>query len=304
MGLREGAVLKRYGTKDAPAEIRITKVTGLNAAEAKLSEGAKGAKVAIGNVFQVDSWVAPDEDTLRVYFPLQTPKRAEIDDVVRGLEPLRHMAGVTWIDDPTVAPAKYVLSWSGAEWILSPPGAGAPAKLGARPSSAAVAKAMRNAGSLFVLLPPAREMLESLKLGKGTENDAVKIATAAEQPAYVLLGRPSPAQTGSLEYAWALPDMSEGDIARQVAEARAKKLSQPKMPMPLRSKWVALEQNADSMGKAGAELTDLALRLVRIQGWMQLQPPPTPVDFPYHLAGRWVLEEPSRSVEAGAEPLP
>src|SRR5207245_10445907 len=111
-------------------------------AEATISEGAPVAKARVGDVFQLDRWVAPDEDALRVYFPRPTPTRAEIGAVVRALEPLRKMAGLHWIDDPTEAPPNYVLSWTGAEWVISPPGAAPLLKLGARPATVGVAQAM------------------------------------------------------------------------------------------------------------------------------------------------------------------
>ena len=42
--------------------------------------------------------------------------------------------------------------------------------------------------------------------------------------------------------------------------------------------------DADATSSAGAELTDLALRLARIHGWLQLQPPIRAGGVPYRLA--------------------
>jgi hypothetical protein len=274
MGLRVGTGLKRYGTKDKPVEIQITSVAGLNSSEAKITESAPGATISPSDLFQVDRWVAPDEDVLRVYFPRQTPSLADLEETVRALEPLRKTPGIQWIADPIVKPPDYVVSWTASEWILSPPASGAPVKLGARPTVPAIVKAMHTPASLYLLLPPPREMLDSIALGSGSSNDAVKVA-ADPPPNYVLLGR---AGAKGLEYAWALPHLTKADLERQVAEARAKKLPPPKNAMPISSGWVPTGKDA------GADLTEKALRLARIRGWIQLQPPSTATEFPYRLA--------------------
>ena len=281
MGLRDGTELKRYASKDAPVEIKITKVTGINSAEAKIAESAPGAKVAAGDMFQLDRWVVPDDDTLRVFFPRPAPPLADIESVAQALRPLRRSAAVRWLDDPTVSPPDHVLSWDGKEWTLAPPGGGKPVSFGGRPTAIAVAKAMGNRGSLFVLLPPSKELLESIVLGTGTGNDAVRITSADEQPDYVLLGRPAKDGTG-IEYAWALPHLTASDLTREVAEAHARKLPPPKNALPLRSAWV--DVSPANTADAGANLTDLALRLSRIRGWIQLAPPAEAEEFPYHLA--------------------
>ena len=276
MGLREGTELKRYNTKDAPVEIRITKVTGMNSAEAKVSESAAGARVQAGDMFQLDRWVAPDDDVLRVYFPRPAPAMAEIQAVARALAPLRQAPGTKWIEDPTVEAPDYVLSWGGGHWTLTSARDGKTESLGAHPTAAAVTKAMANPGSFFLLVPPAKEMLGEIAVGANTPNDAIRITAAGERPDYVLLGRV--AASGGFEYAWALPDLTEKDLARQVAEARSRRLAPPKNAMPVRSKWVAAGTDA------GSDLTDLALSLARVHGWIQLQPPDNDAGFPYHLA--------------------
>jgi len=263
-------------------EVKVTKVTGLNSAEAKVSESAKDAQVHVSDMFQLDRWIVPDEDALRVFLPRRTPGLAEIQAIAHALEPLRQAPGVKWIDDPTVTSPDYILSWTGAEWELSPPRGSTVIKLGAHPAAAAVLKSMQNQGSFCLELPPPKEMMGAIALGAGSVNDAVKITAPGDPTNYTLVGRVS--AKGELEYAWALSGMTDAELARQAAEARQRKLPPPKNAMPLRSSWVGIQASADSMKEAGANLTDYALRLARIRGWIQLQPPSTSAEFPYRLA--------------------
>jgi hypothetical protein len=61
-----------------------------------------------------------------------------------------------------------------------------------------------------------------------------------------------------------------------------------RLPLPLRTDWVALEGLTESAAKAGSDLTDKAFRLGRLRSWITLLAPASASDlpFPWHLAFR------------------
>jgi hypothetical protein len=57
--------------------------------------------------------------------------------------------------------------------------------------------------------------------------------------------------------------------------------------LPLRSEWLPLGKEG-SPATAAAKLTEFALTMARVKGWLQVQPPPASEnsEFPYHLVFR------------------
>ena len=76
------------------------------------------------------------------------------------------------------------------------------------------------------------------------------------------------------EYQWVLPNVTEMALAKSFASSKIGAVP-PAMAMPIRSDWVAGAAN---------DLTEAALKLARIHGWLQLDAPVDRARFPYHLA--------------------
>ena len=172
------------------------------------------------------------------------------------------------------------MRWNGRSWELRR-AKGKTADLGPEPADARLEAELKGAaGSFFLELPPPAEWLPTgLKLGEGTENAAIAVNTKSPASAqYMLAG----AWTGDqIEYAWLAPNLTQDALDRQLQH-----LNQGNVPanvaMPLRTK--AVKAGAGSSRPPYA-LTDYALRLAKVRGWLLLEPPAeTAMPFPYHVA--------------------
>jgi len=251
MNLHEGCELKRIqstGPGATPVRVRVTKVNGLTSSNAVIVEGA-GVKA--GDLFEMDRWAAPDREKLRVFAGAAAPPE-EVQRAVAAANELRRRGVLD--EDPTVHPPTHVVQWDTSRWTLraNVPGVkGAAIELGRLPQ-------MLPAEALVNLIIPAPRNLFDGRFG-----GSVAIADSTDNADYVLLGR---AGAQSIEYAWALPDVTEGDL-RERPPAR-----------PLRSDWIAWNNGAE------AALSEAALTLARVGGWLALSESAAESAWPYHLA--------------------
>ena len=135
-------------------------------------------------------------------------------------------------------------------------------------------KQLPETATFLLLVPPATGLLKALRLGN-SGNTNVDLLPSPDGAHYWLQGR---ASGTSVEFAWVLPDSTEDNVRAKVAAKDSE------MPLPIRSDWVAAGGDRDSTDRAGASLTDKALRLGRIRAWLTLPNPASDSRFPYHLA--------------------
>jgi hypothetical protein len=111
------------------------------------------------------------------------------------------------------------------------------------------------------LIPPPESFRESKPFGA-----SVAKVDSVDRADYVLLGRVC-AETGTacIEYAWALPDITEEDLRRQ------------RPARPLRSDWIP------SNNETAASLRSAGLALARVAGWLELSDSNASA-WPYQLA--------------------
>lgn len=101
-------------------------------------------------------------------------------------------------------------------------------------------------GTLFVQVPAPSSLAEAIGAVEGAE-----ITGGPDDVDYILAGRITP---GGVEYAWVRPNVTAADSQRSA--------------MPVRTAWI------DGSGDAAAiALRAALLRLIRIQGWHELQSP-------------------------------
>jgi hypothetical protein len=237
MNLHEDCELKRVTPADPPVRIRVTKVNGLSSSDAMVVEGTN---VKPGDLFELDKWVVPDREMLRV---------------------LRRRSMLT--EDPTEHPPTHVVQWEKSQWTLREniPGA-IPGVLGEM-SADQILRVAPAGAHIAVLIPPASSLVESMSLGA-----SVASVESPDSADYILLGRACPtAGPPCVEYAWALPDVTEEDLRRSQAPAR-----------PLRSDWFP------SNGETATSMSDAALALARIAGWLELSDSAPGSPWPYRLA--------------------
>jgi hypothetical protein len=260
--------------------VAITQVTGLGSSMARIVSGNAGS-VREGDLFQLDRWVLPDSEVLRVYVPRTPPPLAQVLTAARAVAELK-LPG--WVDDPTVAAPDFVVRWEGSEWVLAPNGAvGAVVKLGAGLDVSVLRAKLRGspAARVFFMAPPPAEVAAGIRLGRGTSLQAIALEDSLLKAQYALAGR---YKDGGLEFAWVRPRGSEEDEARIAEEARKRGLAPSEPTMPLRTRWFALSGDAAATGGLAARLMEYAARIARLQAWRQLEPPQNGAPFPYELA--------------------
>ena len=269
VGLRKNSELKKAdaGSVAQALRLRVEEVQSLSRATAHVIEG-KADAIHAGDFFTIDGWVEGDEPLLRVWLPPATFRLAELTRIAQELAPLQTADHVQWIADPTEETPTATLSWNGSVWILTSPG-----KLDENLGKTIMAKAVleklngraTNKEKLFVLLPPPSELVAQFKFTN--QNSGVTIVSSPREAPYQLVGR---VQGKNVEYAWIRPN-----VLRKEAEETS--------PLPVRTDWVATTDGQASAKVAG-QLGGFALRLGRLQSWLQLQTPPDEGRFPYALA--------------------
>jgi hypothetical protein len=271
VGLNEGCQLRKIdaGGKPAGTRIRVEKVLGLNSSEAVVLDSP--AEIHEGDLFQMVRWTAPDSAALRVFIPQTAATREQLTHLGDRLSALR--SRVHWVDDPTVESPTHVMSWSGKSWILEQnPTSRKPVDLGEKPAPAAVAKALPEGARFMLLLPAPQSLTAEIRLGTGSPNDAIVVEKSPARANYALYGR---YDGKAITYAWVLPDVTEAALAERFA-TQERGAPVPAMAMPIRSDWLT----------RAADLTEAAVKLGRIHGWLQLDAPADAGRFPYHLALR------------------
>ncbi|HWC96596.1 MAG TPA: caspase family protein [Candidatus Sulfopaludibacter sp.] len=279
-GLREGCELIAGTSKEQSnpkIRLQITKLVGLDQAEATAMSGVRPEDIHRNDRFIVDKWTSFGGPALSVYVPAAAPPLEDLTAVAQQVKEIADSLKLTWITDPTQRVPEFSVRWNGHSWELRR-AKGAATDLGAKPAErlAAVLKAPVK-GEFFLELPPAAEWLpKGLKLGADTENAFVGVNSKSPASAqYMLAG----AWTGDhLEYSWVAPNLTQEAVDQQLKQLNRGNVNVA-LALPLRTKPV----------KAAAQppyaLTDQALRLSKLRGWLQLDPPDeAKLPFPYHVA--------------------
>lgn len=276
LGLAKGSVLvldrKEEGQAGrAPLTIEITAVLGMARAEATVRDGTtKGLRVGIDR-FVVQSWVPVSGKGLQLFAP--SIDRAALDAALREVATLRAAKQLVWIDDVEKTRPTHVLAWTGSAWRLASAD-GAAQELGAKLSAASVLQRLPAAASakLFVILPPTVELRRALEQQLAARSAALTFSREADRAQYALAGRA--AAGGGLEYALVQSDLT---LPCRAPEGKAA-ICEPGGGLPAATRWVAA-------AAAAPALTELAMRLAKVRGWLTLDAEP-PQDFPYALALR------------------
>lgn len=278
MGLAPGAELKRVTPPDPPVRIRITEVNGPSSANAAPINLAAISAISAGNLFQIDKLVVPDKEFLRVYVGEAAPAD-RLSEAVRLSADLRAYRRIELVDDPTARTPTHVLVWDGVRksWtLIENRQSGAVLLTAETLSPESVQKALASQSArprLAIILPATEELVSTLRFA--AHGNVVSLTKSPAQADYFLLGRSI--SGGPIEYAWARPSVTQEDIASHET-AHHHEESASLSAWPLRSDW----RPATDAGK----LTEFALDLARLAGWMQLKTPVPDDAFPYHLALR------------------
>ena len=285
LGLGQGSELTKVGAAagKAAVRIRITQLEGLSRSKAEILAPGDPRQIQPGDLFELSSWVAPENSRLQVWMPPATLSKGNLLRVAAEAGKLRQAGNVRWVEDPVQSAPDSVMSWNGSQWTLAKAGAPA-ANLGDNPAASAILSRLPRSEktSFFLALPPSSELMPALKLGTG-ENNAVEVTASPERAQYLLLGRASGAD---IEYAWVRKNVSESDSQSKMDANEEGNVCSPDSPYPPRTNWLALGSGGDTLSKSAQTLTEYADRLARVRSWLELPAPPGGANeaFPYRLA--------------------
>jgi hypothetical protein len=253
-GLQEGCELVRVHPSGAAVRLRVSKITGIATSDAEVLEGEA---VRSGDLFELDKWTAPGGPILRLFVGTSAPE-SEILRAARFATAFKRRASSMWIDDPSERTPTHLIQWDGARWTLRRNAPGAKSSALPTLDVAIALRALPRNARVAILIPPG-EIFRQAPRGS-----SVEMTASLAQADYVLIGRAcGPA---CVEYAWALPDATAQDVPGD----RSGRL--------LRSDWIQMNDQTP------AALSDAALALARVAGWIALSDSPAGSPWPYHLA--------------------
>jgi hypothetical protein len=271
------------------AVLQVTDSIGLARSKASVISPI-GARVQAKDIVQLTKWVPAQRPTLSFFAGVSNPSLAEIEDSLTVLR----AANVKLAHDPSSDPWTHHLAWDGAHWILSTHSkktlAGQvwkekPVTLGAKLSPTALKKVPPIAIVWFDA-PLSRESAKALMQppAEGMPHNAAQLTSDRAQAMYVIAGTPN--DTG-ISYAWF--KRSDVDAEVQTPKEIAPGCS-PNSPYPLRTDWAV--PDPEKKVPLGSTLTDSAVQLARLNGWLHLGSSITGQEgFPYRLALRQVSGE-------------
>ncbi len=272
LGLLPGCELVpvRDSSRAVPAtRIRIDATEDLNYARASCI-GGDLSTVRPGALFEVERWATGPGARLRVWIP-PVLEEAALKRAAAEFAALPRSSNSRLIADPTETTPTHVVAWTGTDWMLSGPD-GKAVKIAA--STAQLAAAVKSGtkpeqpASVFVHLPPCPSVVSRLRTSAEAGQSPVQIVGKESEAQYLLVGRWA---NGQIEYAWTARNATQLDLASTSS-------------MPVRTNWCAVRST--STPDQVDLLQDSALRLAKVNGWMQLDPPPESQRFPYHLVLR------------------
>jgi hypothetical protein len=286
LGLREDCELKKADDDGNPAvRVRVTAVHGFNRCSAIVIEG-DAKKIKVGDCFTLDKWVAAREARMQVFVPISDYSYKNLARFAADISELRDSNRIEWVDDPTEINPTHIISWQQSEWRLEilKNDSSRIVKLGRSPGKDRILnEILKNPASqeikprVFLQLPLSVELAGTIRAEMGDYNHSIEISPMEEGIHYILVGRLSPSLRAKsqelradVQYAWVLPNMTQGEGQD--------------FSLPVRTGWIAVEKNEPGFQEIAEKLTDNIRQLVRIRGWLQLSSPPGNGRFPYYLA--------------------
>lgn len=273
-------------TNGVRAVLRVSDSIGLSRSRATVIS-APGSVVHVEDVVELTKWVPAERPTLKFYAGVSNLTLAQIREAIS----VSNAAGMKLIRDPSVDAWTHHLLWDGTRWIVKPhtskgPGGqvkmGKTVVLGARLSAGALRK-LPAGGAIWFDAPlpgdPSRALMPS---GDDVPRSAAVLTSDRTQATYVIAGT---ATGNGVGYAW----FKRSDLDAEIQTPKEIGLGcSPNSAYPLRTKWVV----ADGTVRLEIPLTDFAVQLARLNGWLHLQTASLggQVDFPYRLGLRRVGE--------------
>jgi hypothetical protein len=285
LGLYPGCELKRITPASPEVRIRVTEVNGPSSANAAIAAGEL-ASVQPGHLFQMDKWLAPPEEYLRIYTGSALPF-SRIAPLLKTAAELRAKPGIEAVDDPSAETPTHILLWNGTQWSLVENQAGHVLFSASQvPTAAQIVAAIsgeKKKPRIAIIVPVTSELLAKLAIGGSEPNSPVAVLQSPKAADYALIGRPG---TNGPEYAWVRLSETQEDLRQESVEARRDGRQIPAPVWPQRSDWIEASDARGALEQAAVSLKERLRDLARIGGWLRLRTPVPDDVFPYQLALR------------------
>jgi hypothetical protein len=268
--------------------LRVTEPIGFARSRAIVAS-PDGATVKAKDIAQLTKWVPAERPILNVY---AMPSNLAAAQIEKDLSTIR-AASFKLIADPSNESWTQHVFWDGTKWIAQPVTTRTPAGqvkvekpviLGAVLTASALKK-LPAASIVWFDVPLPKEFGAALlpPVPEGQPPRAAAATNDRSQAVYTLAGAPT--ATGA-QYAWfKRTELDDGVRApKDIAPG-----CNPNSSFPLRTDWI-LSAAANSTGQA---LTDLAVQLARLNGWLHLESSSLSgqTGFPYQLVLRRLPEQ-------------
>ncbi len=256
VGLCKGTILQKIQTKDS-IHIRIMEANGIGKSIAEVIKGNL-ATVLIGDFFEVKQFSVPDKPNLTILIPSSNFTAESLLSQTKDYLKLSQIGYLNSITDPIKENPEMVIQYFKNQWQISNSKNGNWQIL-QNLSTEILKRNIPKATKVLLQLPAYKLLTENLKLGEGTENNAIKITNDPSQANYTLMG----IIKDTLQYAWVKTELI-GSNAEGITPSRTNFFSQ----------YYTLPDS----------LAEYALRLGRINAWINLPSPASENStFPYVL---------------------
>ena len=256
------ALAQRPGEK---VTLRVTAAVGINRSTATVVSPA-GAKVAAKDIFELAIWVPAEKPSLYFWVPASNLTLAQITSAVSEAR----SSGIRLVDDPSREAWSDLISWDGSQWTLQKTGVRGTQALGATLTAALLQRKVAKDALVWLNVPPPADLAGQLLMNN--PQSAAQSTAKEDQAMYLLAGMVTDAGPA---YAWY--NRADFIAGRQTPPSYGKGCS-PDSPYPIRTNWIS---GAD----AAATLKQVAVKLAKLNGWLQLKSSVnSDSDYPYHLA--------------------
>lgn len=256
LALNVGTVLSKIQTKDS-VFIKILEVNGIGKSLAEVIRG-DFKNLSAGDLFEVTQFSIPDKPNLKVMIPSSNFSEDELIVQTKDFIELSKNGYFHVITDPISEVPEVVIQYHQNQWQINQ--AKNPTWEILPNLSTEVLKNKVSKGSKILLqLPALKSLIQNIRLGNNSVNNAIEIIKDPSKADYTLIG----IMKDTLKYAWVKTDFI-GTEGNGITPPRSSFFSQN-------------TATADS-------LTEYALRLGRINAWINLaSPPQEDFAFPYQL---------------------
>jgi hypothetical protein len=240
-------------------KIKVTAILGPNLSEGEIIEGDKNIKP--GELFEVTNWVSSSAPFLKIYIPdskLPYQKVWEFAKIVGDAKNSVHLINDFRINDPDIS---FYFN-DGKWWYLdAKKGAVAPDNF----SSDNLIKIAANQ-KVNINIPPPQALSDTLKRVLLNYRN-LQIVDNPNDAQYVLFGTID--EDNNLVYGLVRTQISAKDSLGM---------------MPLQTKMFELKtDNSDSYNYVTDSITEYTLRLSKVRGWLNIEPPDDEDKFPFKL---------------------